>query len=103
MYKKIHPYFYNQIKNGFEPCEEKIIRLDSIRIMEKQCVPDGSIDLVRLHVSDDHLEDILIPQEEADSIKQDLLSEKKENPVADELSRLTTAIRELKELLRARL
>lgn len=77
------------------------IRLDTIRQIKKETTADGSLSYYRLKVSNDYHDDILVSEEQGAKIKETLLKEKE--PIAKELNILSTAIRNLYELLRARL
>lgn len=77
------------------------IRLDTIRQLRKETSADGSISYYRLRVSDDYHDDILVSEEQGEKIKAALLKENE--PIAKELNILSTVIRNLNELLRARL
>ena len=108
MYKEIHPFFCpidNSLDALSTPAYKEmpsiVIRLDSIRLILPEPGTD-SMKMARLRVSDDYLQDIIVLEAEAEEIKKELLSPKKDN-VATEISHLTIAIRDLWNLLRARL
>lgn len=115
MYKEITPYYQlffglcdecqgKSDKELYQACPPRLLRLDTI-LQATPMQTDGTIELVRLVVSDDHADDILIAKEEYEEIRKTLLAasapEGKSND--SELSRLTSAIRDLTLLLRARL
>lgn len=77
------------------------LRLDTIKQLRKETSADSSLSYYRLRVSDDYHDDILVSEEQGEKIKEALLKTKE--PIATELSVLSTAIRNLYELLRARL
>ena len=81
--------------------EPLTIRLDTIRQLRKETSADGSMSYYRLRVSDDYHDDILVSKEQGEKIKATLLKENE--PIAKELNILSTVIRNLYELLRARL
>lgn len=77
------------------------IRLDTIKQLRKETSADSSMSYYRLKVSDDYHDDILVSEEQGEKIKEALLKTKE--PIATELSILSTAIHNMYELLRARL
>ena len=114
MYKEIHPYFFDSVawnQLGFAPDKQskdfmkealpRFIKLDIIR----QISSSGHEGYSRISVSDDYTSDIIVKNEEADEIKAILLKQdkSKDDSVAQELSHLTMAIRDLWNLLRARM
>ena len=116
MYKEIHPWYHDTVAEAAVVMGDKsqpssafykqtdssvILRLDTIRQIRSETSYDGTVNLKRLVISDDYLQDILISNEEAEAIKKMLLSQKE--PLADEVSRLTAAVRDLWNLLRARM
>jgi len=113
MYKEIHPFWFDssafatnrtqQSKEYYKPCEPRIIRLEDIRQIVKESVPDGSIELRRLCVSDDYHSDIIISEKEAAEIQANLLKPAQDNSLAAEVRILSSVIRNLYDLLRARL
>lgn len=116
MYLEIHTVWYDAamsfassqadrkdpISTFYHPGPERVIRLETIRMLTKEPASDGSIVVGRLKVSDDHLEDILVPEEEADRIKKKLLSGSSAS-LSAEVQALTAAVRDLWQLLRARM
>ena len=110
MYIEIHPYHYTPgysldtvpMKELYQPGDPVIIRLDTIRKVTSTS-PDSSCKFVRLCVSDDHLEDLLVLPEEGDLICKKLLAAGSENKLSKESEALTAAVRSLWELLRARM
>lgn len=119
MYKEIHPlYFDRQVwmtvnheqserpkqKAFYKKAEPRLINLACIRQIRPEMVLDESIKLVRICISDDHLEDITVSQKEGDEIKKILMEGSVGNdPLAEEVKKLTKTVRDLTELLRARL
>lgn len=115
MYKEVHPYFYDSmlshsdVRNGNERKDidyyhkalPRVIKLEDIKQAIPEKLPDGTGEFVRLKISDDYHEDILISVNEGEEIKKKLLSNS--NGLQDEVSRLTVAVRDLTNLLRARL
>ena len=115
MYTEIHPLFHdtaaertdcfsNQHKPSseyYKSAEPQILRLDTIRRIVPEST-DGSINLRRICISEDHLEDIIVTQEEADRIQKTIL---KGNPdsLSNNIQALTAAVRDLWQLLRARM
>lgn len=115
MYKEITPYYRlffgfcdecqgKSDKELYQACPPRLLRLDTI-LRAKPVQTDGTIELVRLVVSDDHTDDILIAGQEYEAIRKTLLAQSApEGKSTDsELSHLTAAIRDLTLLLRARL
>jgi len=119
MYKEIHPLYYDRQvwmtvnheqskrpkeKAFYKKAEPRLINLACIRQIRPETVLDASIKLVRLYVSDDHLEDIIVSKKEGDEIKKILMEGGAGNdPLAEEVKKLTRTVRDLTELLRARL
>lgn len=117
MYKEIHPYKYDAyghahaMKRGekrpmsefFTETSPELLRLDTIRRIKEETIPDGSIRLIRLCVSDDWHEDLIVKPEEAEEIKKLLPKGASQDEIAQELHALTMAIRDLWTLLRARM
>ena len=114
MYKEIHPYFFDsaawnqlgfapdkQSKDFMKEASPRFIKLDIIR----QISSSGHEGYSRISVSDDYTSDIIVKNEEADEIKAILLKQdkSKDDSVAQELSHLTMDIRDLWNLLRARM
>lgn len=81
-----------------------ILNLDIIRTLS-ETTPDEKIGkMFRITISDDYFQDIIIAQDEAEIIKKKLLSNASgTNGLESSLSELTLAIRDLWNLLRARL
>lgn len=116
MYKEIHPFYYDSstahvkvrtgknrlTKDYYIPAEPRVLRLDVIRQIIPVAIPDGSVKLHSIQVSDERLEDIIVSEEEATEIKKTLLKQSREK-LPSEVSHLTAAIRDLYTLLRARL
>lgn len=115
MYKEITPYyrlffgFFDECKGKsdkelYQACPPMLLRLDTI-LSAMPWQTDGTIELVRLVVSDNHTDDILIAAREYEAIRKTLLAQSApEGKSTDsELSHLTAAIRDLTLLLRARL
>ena len=111
-YLEIHPYYYDFANARstlapltsaelYKPALPRVIRLDIIRGI-CSAVTDETLSLARLEVSDAHEDDILVSAEEAESIKKILLKENG-NDLAKEISQLTSAVRDLWNLLKARL
>ena len=111
---EIHPFFYDATAEitahlsgskpadpeaFFKPMPPKIIRLDLIREM----CPHGTGSVQRLSVSDNHQDDIIVSGEEAVEIKKALLSDSSSDGLQKEVRALTAAIRDLWQLLRARM
>lgn len=104
MYKEIHP-LTPKLKSNTEGAIEEIeweqgqnpilLRLNTIREIRN----DDS-NLERLVI--DNRQDVFVTTDEAEQIKKALLSDKKDS-LSTEVSHLTTAIRDLWNLLRARM
>lgn len=119
MYLEIHPFWYdsasacanamlqgdNKEKDFIRESPPRVINLSCIKQLTEQKYYDGSIELTRLQVSDDHTEDILVSKEEGEKIKKILLegSGHKDNTVAEELEILTGVLRNILKVLQARL
>ena len=117
MYKEIHPYKYDAyghahaMKRGekrpmsefFTETSPVLLRLDTIRYIKEETIPDGSVRLIRLCVSDDRHEDLTVKPEEAEEIKMLLLKNNLPDETAQELHALTAAVRDLWTLLKARM
>lgn len=82
--------------------EPIIVRLDSIRSIRVELSTAGTPDLYRIAVSGDRDDDIIVMSAEGEKLKKILL-EDHESDLAKAISYLTKAIRDLWELLRARL
>ena len=122
MYKEIHPYYRDSamessdvmtgaVRNPtdyYKPGDPVVLRLDTIRQIRRQRDYDPAIKndrhcgFSRLVVSDDYLQDIIVRTEEADEITKALVKDSSGN-LAKEVSSLTTAVRDLWNLLRARM
>ena len=117
MYVEIHPYFHDTTKEHqhlfdenklphaefYAPGKPQTIRLDIIRRITEEHVEDGSIALSRLQITDSYQDDILVTTSEAETINKKLLSFGGKNELTDEVKALTAAIRDLWNILRARL
>lgn len=104
MYKEIQTIYYDSFKGGYKEGSKRIIRIKDIRQIFPENSPDESFSGFRVQISDDHIEDILVSQEEGESIKKILLSNgSKQDDLAKEIASLTNAIRDLWALLRARM
>ena len=117
MYKQIQPYLYDgtghsqAIRAGndrpmseyYKPTPPVLLRLDTIRYIKEETIPDGSVRLIRLCVSDDRHEDLTVKPEEAEEIKMLLLKNNLPDETAQELHALTAAVRDLWTLLKARM
>ena len=118
MYIEIHPIFYDRtaafnsglIENQktpdsafnkqMPPC---IIRLDTIRKIREEKTYDASLTYFRISISDDHLEDILVPAEEGEKLKKKLTAPGSQDGLTEAIGALNTTLRSLYDLLRARL
>lgn len=117
MYKEIHPLYrdnageMNSIGSGerrpvadfYNEKPPVVIDISTIRMMRREHVPDGSLNLVRLSVSPDNADDLVIREAEALEIRDALLKPERRDETADSIRALTSAIRDLWNLLRARL
>lgn len=111
MYIEVHPVIFDNISwinnrqdkqaDHYKDGEPVILRTDTIRKMNRQDSPDKSITLYRIEISEDYHEDLLVTIEEGEKIKKTLL--KNDASLSKEISTLSTVIRNLYELLRARL
>ena len=116
MYKEVHPYYvdygeqYKASRTGekrplsdfYKEGDKVTQRLDTIKRVCTEKVPDDSIKLMRLCIGEDHSEDLVVTPEEGEEINN-LLLKMNGSPLAKEIPMLTKAIRDLWELLRARL
>lgn len=110
-YLEIHPYYYDHAKGStlapltsaelYKPALPRVIRLDMIRGI-CSAGTDETLSLSRLQVSDAHEDDILVSAEEAETIKKTLLKDNGD-ALATEVAHLTVAVRDLWNLLRARM
>lgn len=99
MFTEVHTFYYDS---------DKYVRSDT-RVINTGCISqivklktDGTIQLSRIQMSDNYLDDIIIPQNEADKITKKLLAGN-DNGLAKEIHTLSVVVRELRDLLRARL
>ena len=122
MYKEIHPYYRDSATESsdvmtgtmrnpadyYKAGEPVVLRLDTIRQIRRQrdydpaTKSDRHCGFSRFVVSDDYLQDIIIKTEEADEITKALTKDSGGN-LAKEVSCLTAAVRDLWNLLRARM
>lgn len=122
MYKEIHPYYRDSMSESadimtgakrnpadyYKPGDPVVLRLDTIRQIRRQRDYDPATEsdrhcgFSRLVVSDDYLQDIIVQTEEADEITKALVKDSSGN-LAKDVSSLTMAIRDLWNLLRARM
>ena len=116
MYLEIHPFWYNSaqdfsdLRSGvqrpradyYKPCDTQLLRLDIIRRIVAEHVADGSAALRGLVISDDHTDDIIVSEKEAEAIKKALMKGD-DAGLSRNIEYLTTAIRDLWQLLRARM
>lgn len=120
MYKKITPYWRdNQLwfsvqedekmpkeKQFWKKGEPRLLNLSIVRQIVPLKVIDGSIKLSYLEVSENSVDNIIVSEKEAEEIKAILLASDKDtskDALATEVSRLAKCVRDLHELLRARL
>ena len=121
MYIEINPIWYDSAEefnasilsgeektpsaNFYKKASKTLLRIDTIRQIREQETYDKSLKYCRVVVSDDHTEDILLTMEEGTFIKEKLkeLTKNGTDKLSQEIYALTTAIRNLHELLRARL
>ncbi len=119
MYKEIHPYFHDSSaaaqnvfvseekrrpdKDFWSEAPARTIDLSIIRQLQPETTPDKSLELTRLNVSDDHCEDIFVSKQEGEAIRELLLRNSVDGGLAREVDILSKTIRNLYELLRARL
>ena len=113
MYKEIQRYYYdaNLFREGTENLKAKdyykkgdtvFLRLDSIRRITTNSISDETLSLYDLVISDDFHENITVEKDEALAIKKTLLGGKNSG-LENEIHTLTLAIRDLWNLLRARM
>ena len=110
MFTEVHTFYYDsskslagtQDKDLYVPHKDTtVINTECIRQVIKMKT-DGTVQLSRIKMSDDYHDDIIIPQNEADQITKKLLAGN-DNDLAKEVHTLSVAVRELWNLLRARL
>ncbi len=99
MFTEVHTFYYDSDK--YVPKDTRVINTGCISQIVK-LKTDGTIQLSRIQMSDDYHDDIIIPQKEADEITKKLLVGNDES-LAKEIHTLSVAVRELWNLLRARL
>lgn len=116
MYKEIHPFFFdsatsiNDVHSGlqrnekeyYKPGLPRVIRLEDIRQIVPQTLTDNTVGFTCLEVSDDYHDNILVSVEEGEQIKNTLLKSSGDT-LAKEVQLLTAAVRDLWNLLRARM
>ena len=90
-------------KDYYHAGKPELIRVDTVRRIKNENVADNSIELKRLEISDDSGNDIIVSVEEAESIKEKLLSLSRQHNLPKQIEGLTIAIRELRDILQARL
>jgi hypothetical protein len=90
--------------NFYVPGDKITLGLDTIKQVRSEGATDadGRKPYSRLIVSDDHHDDIIVTKAEADAIDKDLLNDGG-SQLAREVEHLTSAVRDLWQLLRARL
>lgn len=112
MFVKITPYFYDVLSeqndvraNSFtksddyyKPCPSMTLNTDTIRQIRSN---GEKFDVIV--VSDDHIDNIIITKAESSALSESLLNPQKGDSLANEVNHLTSAVRLLWELLRARL
>lgn len=121
MYIEINPIWYDSAEefntsilsgeektpsaNFYKKAPKMLLRIDTIRQIREQETYDKSLKYYRVVVSDDHTEDILLTMEEGTLIKEKLIELTKNgtDKLSQEIYALTISIRNLHELLRARL
>ena len=117
MYKQIQPYLYDGTEHSqairagndrpmseyYKPTPPELLKLDTIRRIKEETIPDRSIRMMRIIVSDDRYEDLIVKPEEAEEIKMLLLKNNLPDETAQELHALTAAVRDLWTLLKARM
>ena len=115
MFKKVTPFSYDPAAHReagldkpaadfYKPVDKVTLRLDTIREVRTDGATDagGGKPFSRLVVSNDHHEDIIVTKAEADAIDKLLLNDGG-SQLAKEVEHLTAAVRDLWQLLRARL
>ena len=117
MHKTIHPFYYDSsavsesVRAGekraesdfYLPGESELISLDIIRRIRPMQMTSNDVPFKRLVISEDHHDDIIVSLTEANEIEKELLKCSSLNSLAKEVNTLTIAIRDLWNLLRARL
>lgn len=97
---KLHPAYY--AKKG----SPIVIRLEDIKRMESAPLLHDGLRMTKICISnvhDEYVEDIIVSAEEGDAIKKMLLEPAQKDALSQEVHYLTTAVRDLWQLLRARL
>lgn len=115
MFKQIQPFYIENFlmdndcmsgrvlaeKEYYRKAEPFFLDLGTIKQVRPVKLSDGSGEFTRLVVSNNHTNDIIVSKEEGDEIVRVLL--KKDTSLADEIHSLMTAVRDLWNLLRARM
>ena len=97
---------YNYMNSFFKKAKERILlKLDTIRMVRTETFSyqDDTFTYGRLSISEVQDDDLLVSLEEAEQIKKELLSNQKKDSLSTEVSHLTAAVRDLWNLLRARM
>lgn len=109
MFTKVHTFYYDSSKSLNNNKDKDIYVPSGTRVINTGCIfqivklkTDGTVQLSRIRVSNDYHDDIIIPQKEADEITKKLLAGN-DDSLAKEIHTLSVAVRELRDLLRARL
>lgn len=118
MYIEIHPLFYDSaaaFNTNFNESQKTpdsayykqmppcIIRLDTIRKLSEENTYDKSLKYFRIKISDDCHEDILVPADEGEKLKKRLTATGGQDSLTEAIGVLNTTLRNLYDLLRARL
>lgn len=105
MFIEIHSYYQNNIPPyEWKQHPPRVLNLNIIRTLSETSSDEKIGKMFRISISDDYLQDIIIAQDEAEMIKKKLLSNASgTNGLESSLSELTLAIRDLWNLLRARM
>lgn len=99
MFTEVHTFEYGSDK--YVPRDTRVINTGCILQIVK-LKTEETVQLSRIQMSDDYHDDIIIPQNEADEITKKLLAGN-DDGLAKEIHTLSVAVRELRDLLRARL
>lgn len=120
MYKELHTFYHDIIAERqhvystdgkfartdydpmafYRPGQSMLLRLDTIKSITNE-LPDTD-ELKRICISDDHTEDIIVSKAEAEEITKALVNQS-DDELPEQLNHLCRAIRDLTNLLHARL
>ena len=106
MYKELHPY-YRDFNPPYQilPATEITLNLSTIKSIRKDTIapdPEGGF-YHFITWTDDYHDNLMISQKEADEVKKTIMRNSPEENLSESVRQLTTAVRDLWNLLRARM